>query len=84
MYRSSCLSYTSSCNLLGSGYHSLAPLDTHIHCRDKYEEASEQAKRAVASDRRLRIYYSSPSQDPDQGGLIFLARLGSVDLDHPV
>ncbi len=69
----------------------LAEQDGHLRQRlqqvlklskEKWEEARDHAFRAVVADNRMRIWYAD--NNTMELGLLFVCRLGNVDLDRPV
>ena len=50
--------------------------------KEKWDEARDHAMRAVVADNRMRIWYAD-KRTMDLG-LLFICRLGSVELDRPV
>jgi hypothetical protein len=50
--------------------------------KEKWDEARDHAMRAVVADNRMRIWYAD--KGTMEVGLLFVCRLGNVDLDRPV
>lgn len=50
--------------------------------KEKWEEAKEHAMRAVVADNRMRAYY--PDRRALEPALLFICRMGCVDLERPV
>ena len=50
--------------------------------KEKWDDARDHAMRAVVADNRMRIWYADKANM--ELGLLFICRLGNVDLDRPV
>eukprot|EP00891_Asterochloris_glomerata_P008152 jgi/Astpho2/8152/Aster-03085 len=49
--------------------------------KEKWDDARDHAMRAVVADNRMRIWYADKANM--ELGLLFICRLGNVDLDRP-